>query len=155
MIKTNAARMLDRLKIYYEIREYEVDESDLSVDSVAPKIQIPLEQIFKTLVTRGDKTGILIACVPGHHDMDLKELASVSGNRRVELVPLHEVQPLTGYIRGGVSPLGMRKKYPTYLDETALRFDTISISAGQRGAQLLIDPKDLVKAVGAKVVKLG
>ncbi|MBN6187183.1 Cys-tRNA(Pro) deacylase [Aneurinibacillus sp. BA2021] len=141
--KTNAARQLDQKKIAYELREYEVDESDLSAGTVAGKIGFPLEQVYKTLVARGDKTGVLLACIPGDKELDLKALASVSGNKKVETVPLKDVQPLTGYIRGGVSPLGLKKRFPIFLDEAALRYDTISISAGIRGCQILLNPRDL------------
>lgn len=149
MKKTNAARLLDKLKIAYEIREYEVDESDLGAGNVARKVGMPLEQVFKTLVARGDKTGILMAVVSGGAELDLKALAAVSGNKKVEMVHLNEVLPLTGYIRGGVSPLGAKKNYPVYLDRTASAQPLISISAGQRGMQLLLRPEDLVKAAGA------
>jgi len=147
MKKTNAARVLDRLKIPYEILEYEVDEHDLSAENVARKIGKPLEQIFKTLVLRGDKTGILIACIPGGVELNLKAIASISGNKKVALIHLKEIKSLTGYIRGGVSPLGMKKRYPTYIDESAFQFPYILVSAGVRGLQLKINPNDLLKAV--------
>lgn len=154
MTKTNAARILDRLKISYEIKEYEVDESDLSAEHMAPQLGLPLNQVFKTLVARGDKTGVLMACVPGSGELNLKALAAASGNRKVEMVALKEVQPLTGYIRGGVSPLGAKKTYPVYLDESALQFPFISVSAGHRGYQLWIAPQDLIKAADATVVDI-
>lgn len=147
--KTNAARQLDQKKIPYELREYVVDESDLSAGTVAGKIDFPLEQLYKTLVARGDKTGVLLACIPGDKELDLKALASVSGNKKVETVPLKDVQPLTGYIRGGVSPLGLKKRFPIFLDEEALRYDTISISAGIRGCQILLNPQDLKAVIQA------
>ena len=117
--KTNAARMLDRADVHYELREYTVDEEDLSAPHVAEAVGLPPEQVFKTLVVRGDRTGVLLACIPGNGELDLKALATASGNKRVELVPLKEVLGLTGYVRGGVSPVGTRKPYPVFLDETA------------------------------------
>lgn len=149
MKKTNAARYLDGLKIHYDLREYEVDESDLSAENVAAKIGMPLEQVFKTLVAKGDKTGVLMACVPAGAELDLKALAQVSGNKKTELVSLKDVLPLTGYVRGGVSPIGAKKKYPVYIDESALQHDVMSISAGIRGCQLLVAPQDLVQATNA------
>ena len=149
MKKTNASRILDGLKIAHESREYEVDEDDLGAESVAVKVGMPLAQVYKTLVARGDKTGILVACLPGDGELDLKALAAVSGNKRVELVPLKEVLPLTGYVRGGVSPIGLKKKYPAYIDNSALKWPVISISAGVRGCQLIMAPGDLSRAVGA------
>lgn len=154
MKKTNAARLLDGMGISYEYKEYEVDETDVSAENVASKVGIPLEQTFKTLVARGDKTGILMACIPGSGELDLKAIASVSGNKKVELVSLKEVQPLTGYIRGGVSPLGAKKPYPVFLDESALKFPYICVSAGMRGAQLFIKPDDLIKAANATVCSI-
>ena len=155
MKKTNAARLLDKLKIEYEIREYAVDENDLSAENVAQKVGMPLERVFKTLVARGDKNGVIMAVVSGAAEVDLKALASVSGNKKVEMVHLNEVLPLTGYIRGGVSPLGAKKNYPVYLDRSALEQVKISISAGMRGMQIFIAPTDLVKATGAVIGKFG
>jgi Cys-tRNA(Pro)/Cys-tRNA(Cys) deacylase len=155
MKKTNAIRQLDIMKISYEVREYEVDETDLSAGTVAKKMQLPLEQVFKTLVAQGDKSGVFLAVIPGGEELDLKTAASVTGNKKVEMVSLKEVQPLTGYVRGGVSPIGTKKPYPVYLDETALGFPFISISAGQRGMQVLINPDDLVKVTNATIVRLG
>ena len=154
MKKTNAARLLDRLKIEYETVEYPVDESDLSAEHVAAAIGQPLERVFKTLVARGDKTGIVVACVPGGAELDLKALASASGNKRVALVPMKEVLPLTGYMRGGCSPLGMKKNYPVYIDEDAFQHDTIYFSAGLRGLQLHMTPSNLQKAADATKAKL-
>ena len=150
MKKTNAARILDGLHISYELREYEVDETDLSATNVAAKVGMPPEQVFKTLVARGDKTGVIMACVPGDGELDLKELAAASGNKKVEMITLKEVQPLTGYIRGGVSPLGAKKKYPVFIDETALLYPIIAVSAGIRGCQIMLRPEDLILAVEAK-----
>lgn len=154
MKKTNAARLLDGLKIPYEWKEYEVDENDLSAEAVARKVELPLDQVFKTLVARGDKTGVLMACIPGSGELDLKALAAVSGNKKVDLVPLKDVQPLTGYLRGGVSPLGAKKPYPVFLDESARQFPFISVSAGIRGAQLLLSPDHLLQAAQATLVKI-
>jgi Cys-tRNA(Pro)/Cys-tRNA(Cys) deacylase len=151
MRKTNAARILDNLDIEYSLCEYEVDESDLSAENVAKKVHLPPEQVFKTLVARGDKTGVLLACVPGDGELDLKAIAAFSGNKKVELVPVKEIQQLTGYIRGGVSPIGARKQYPVYLDERALKFPLIAVSAGIRGCQIFIDPKSLSRAIEAKI----
>lgn len=155
MKKTNAARLLDKLKIEYEIREYEVDETDLGAGNVAGKVGLPLERVFKSLVARGDKSGVIMAVVPGGAELDLKALAAVSANKRVEMVHLNEVLPLTGYIRGGVSPLGAKKNYPVYLDRTALDQISICISAGMRGMQILLRPQDLVQATRAKVGEIG
>jgi Cys-tRNA(Pro)/Cys-tRNA(Cys) deacylase len=146
-MKTNAARILDALGIRYELREYEVDPEDLRAESVAEKIGLPLEQVFKTLVARGDRKGVCFAVVPGNAQLDLKALARLSGDRKVDTVPLKEVQPLTGYIRGGVTALGAKKDYPVYADETIELFDVVSISAGARGTQILIAPADYLRAV--------
>jgi len=144
--KTNAARILDRLNIPYEILTYEVDENDLSAEHVASVTGQPLEQTFKTLVAKGDKTGVLVACIPGGASLDLKKLAAVSENKKVDLVPLKDVLGLTGYLRGGCSPLGMKKLYPTFLDDSALQYSSIMVSAGLRGCQLVLSPQDLIKA---------
>jgi Cys-tRNA(Pro)/Cys-tRNA(Cys) deacylase len=154
MKKTNAARYLDSLKIDYKLLEYEVDELDLSAESVARKVTLPLGQVFKTLVARGDKTGVLMACIPGNTELDLKAMATVSGNKNVEMVHLEEIQPLTGYIRGGVSPIGTKKQYPIFLDESAMKFPYISISAGVRGSQIFISPGDLTKALDITVCRI-
>ncbi|MEO7651576.1 MAG: Cys-tRNA(Pro) deacylase [Bryobacteraceae bacterium] len=148
-VKTNAARILDGLGIAYEAREYEVDEEDLSAPHVAQAIGMPVAQVFKTLVARGDRTGIVMACIPGDAELSLKALAPASGNKTVELVAVKEIQSLTGYIRGGVSPLGTKKVYPFFLDETAQLWDVISVSAGIRGCQLLVAPDDLCRATSA------
>ena len=149
MSKTNAVRLLDREGIHYELREYQVDESDLSAPHVAEAIGMPPEQVFKTLVARGDRTGVLLASIPANTELDLKALAAASGNKKVELVPVKEVLGLTGYIRGGVSPLGTRRPYLLYLDETADLWDVISVSAGVRGLQMLVAPDDLARLTGA------
>lgn len=152
--KTNAARILDSLGITYEIREYKVDLDDLSAVHVAEEAGMPIDMVFKTLVARGDKTGVLMAVIPGALEVDLKALAAVSENKRVEMVHLKEVQSLTGYIRGGCSPLGAKKEYPVYLDSRAQEQSRISISAGIRGEQLILAPADLIRAVNAKVAKI-
>lgn len=149
--KTNAARILDGLGIAYELREYEADEEDLSAPRVAESIGMPAGQVFKTLVARGDRGGVLLACVPGSSELDLKALASASGNKKVELVALKDILSLTGYIRGGVSPVGSKKTYPVYLDSTADLWPVIAVSAGVRGCQMLLKPADLARAVGAEV----
>ena len=150
-MKTNTARLLDSLGISYEVREYEVDPDDLAAESVARKVGLPPEQVFKTLVARGDKHGVCFAVVPGDQQLDLKALAQLSGDKKIDTVPLKEVQPLTGYIRGGVTALAAKKAYPVYADETIELFDAISISAGARGAQLILAPADYLRAVGGKV----
>ena len=147
--KTNAARILDAAGIHYELREYEVDENDLSAPRVAEKIGMPPEQVFKTLVARGDRLGVLMASIPANTELNLKALAGASGNKKVELVAVKEVLGLTGYIRGGVSPIGGKRAYPFYLDETAILFDVISVSAGVRGCQLVLAPDDLVRVTEA------
>jgi Cys-tRNA(Pro)/Cys-tRNA(Cys) deacylase len=154
MTKTNAARVLDRLGVRYELRDYEVDESDLSAETVARKVGLPAEQVFKTLVARGDRTGVLMAVVPGDTELDLKALARASGDRKADVVPLKEVQPLTGYIRGGVTALAGKKDYPVIVDETLELFDVISISSGQRGTQIILAPADYIRATSAKVAAI-
>jgi Cys-tRNA(Pro)/Cys-tRNA(Cys) deacylase len=147
MKKTNAARVLDRLKIKYELSEYKVNEQDLSAIHVAETLGIPVKQIFKTLVIRGDRSGILIACIPGDAELDLKAIAAISHNKKAAMVHLREIKSLTGYIRGGVSPLGMKKHYPSYIDESAFLFPYIFISAGIRGMQIKINANDLKDAI--------
>ncbi|HKR66770.1 MAG TPA: Cys-tRNA(Pro) deacylase [Thermoanaerobaculia bacterium] len=150
-MKTNAARLLDSLGISYELREYDVDPEDLAAESVARKVGLPAEQVFKTLVARGDKHGVCFAVVPGDQQLDLKALAQLTGDKKIDTVALKEVQPLTGYIRGGVTALAAKKDYPVFADETIELFDVISISAGMRGAQILIAPADYLRATHAKV----
>ena len=152
--KTNAARILDRCGISYELLTYPVDESDLSAVHVAEVTGIPLERLYKTLVVRGDRTGIFMAVVPGSGELDLKAAAAASGNKRAEMVHLKEVFDLTGYVRGGCSPLGAKKAYPVYLDESALAHERICISAGRRGEQIELAPGDLVRAADAVTVKI-
>ena len=150
-MKTNAARLLDGLGIRYELRDYDVDPEDLSAETVARKVGLPAEQVFKTLVVRGDKHGISIAVVPGDAELDLKALAKVTGDRSAEPVAVKELQGLTGYIRGGVTALACKKPYPVVADETIELFDVISISSGQRGTQILLAPADYLRAVSAKL----
>lgn len=151
LMKTNAVRVLDNLGFSYELREYEVDPDDLTAETVAAKIGFDAEQVFKTLVARGDKNGICLAVVPGNAQLDLKALAKLSGDRKTEVVSLKEVQPLTGYIRGGVTALACKKDYPVYVDENVYLFDVISVSAGVRGTQILLAPDDYIKATKATV----
>ena len=152
--KTNAARILDRLKIPYEIKTYAVDEEDLSAVHVAETAGIDIQSVFKTLVTRGDKTGVIMAVINGADEINLKLLAKASGNKSVEMIHLNELLPLTGYIRGGCSPLGAKKDYPVFIDSKALAHEKISVSAGMRGMQLILTPQDLVKATNATVAEL-
>ena len=152
--KTNAARMLDRLGIPYELLTYPVDERDLSAAHVAEVTGIPLERIYKTLVVRGDRTGVFMAVVPGAGELDLKAAAAASGNKRAEMVHLKEVFDLTGYVRGGCSPLGAKKPYPVYCDESILHHEYVCVSAGRRGEQLSLAPADLIRAAAATAVPL-
>ncbi len=153
-MKTNGARALDALDIVYELRKYEVDPEDLSAITVARKINMPLEQVFKTLVCVTDTREHLFAVVPGGDELDPKRLAAAAGMRRVELAPLKEVQALTGYIRGGVTVFGAKKHFPVYADETVELFDVISVSAGVRGTQLVLAPADYLRAANATVAAL-
>jgi Cys-tRNA(Pro)/Cys-tRNA(Cys) deacylase len=148
--KTNAVRLLERLGVGFEVRAYEVDPDDLAAETVARKVGMPAEQVFKTLVARGDKHGVCLAVVPGNCELDLKALARATGDRKIDTVPLKDVEPLTGYIRGGVTALACKKPYPVYVDETAQLFDVISISAGARGLQVLIAPEDYVRVVDGR-----
>ena len=150
-MKTNAMRILDTLDISYEIREYEVDPDDLNAERVAEHIGLPPEQVFKTLVARGDRHGVLMAVVPANAEVDFKALARLSNNRTVELVSLKEVQPLTGYIRGGVTALAGKRDYPVYVDEQIQLFDVVAVSAGVRGKQMLLAPDDYLRATRATV----
>jgi Cys-tRNA(Pro)/Cys-tRNA(Cys) deacylase len=147
--KTNAVRLLDSLAIAYELRHYDVDPEHLEAELVAEKIGLPAEQVFKTLVARGDASGVCFAVIPGNMQLDAKALARLTGDRRVELVPLKEVQPLTGYIRGGVTAMAAKRDYPVYADETIELFDTIAISAGVRGTQIILPPADYLRATSA------
>jgi Cys-tRNA(Pro)/Cys-tRNA(Cys) deacylase len=153
--KTNAARLLDRLGIGYELREYEVDPEDLAAETVAAKIGMPPEQVFKTLVARGERNGIVLAVVPGDEELNLKALAAAAGERKIQLVPVKELQAITGYIRGGVTALAAKRDFPVYVDETIELFDIVSISAGVRGLQILIAPADYLRAANGTIAALG
>lgn len=148
-MKTNAARVLDKLGIRYELREYEVDPEDLSAETVARKVGLPPEQVWKTLVARGDRNGVCLAVVAGNAALDLKELARLTGDRKVDTVALKEVQPLTGYIRGGVTALACKKDYPVFVDEMIQLYDQVAVSAGVRGTQIVLRPEDYLRATSA------
>ncbi len=156
--KTNAARLLDRMGIRYELREYEVDPNDLAAETVAAKIGLPPEQVFKTLVARPDRSkdrnGISMAVIPGDQELNLKSLAAAAGERKIQLVPVKELQSLTGYIRGGVTALAAKRDFPVYVDETIELFDVVSISAGIRGLQILIKPADYLRATNGQIAAL-
>ena len=148
-MKTNGARLLESLDIPFELKEYEVDPEDLSAITVAKKIGMPPEQVFKTLLTTGGPGVLVFAVIPGDAELDFKKLAKAAGLRKAEMAPLKDVQPLTGYIRGGVTVFGAKKAYPVFVDETAILFDKISVSAGTRGTQLILSPGDYLRAAGA------
>lgn len=149
--KTNAARLLDKAKVRYELIPYEVDENDLSAIHVASDLGENINQVFKTLVLHGDKNGYFVCIIPGEHEVDLKLAAKVSGNKKCDLIPLKELLPLTGYIRGGCSPIGMKKCFPTYIHETCLSYSYIYISAGVRGLQIKLAPDDLIRESQAEI----
>ncbi len=149
MTKTNVMRLLEAAEISYRTAEYEYDENHLSGLHAAEQTGIPAEQVFKTLVTRGDKTGILVFCIPVNMELDLKKAAAVSKNKKVEMIHMKELLALTGYIRGGCSPIGMKKKYPTFIDETCILFDEIAVSAGMRGVQVILNPQALIEYIDA------
>ena len=152
--KTNVARLLDKAGVAYELIPYEVDESDLSAVHVASSLGEDVEQVFKTIVLRGDRTGHFVCIIPGEHEVDLKMAAKASGNKKCELLPLKELLPVTGYIRGGCSPIGMKKRFPTYIHSTCLDYPYIYVSAGVRGLQLKISPQDIIHAAQAEVCPL-
>jgi Cys-tRNA(Pro)/Cys-tRNA(Cys) deacylase len=152
--KTNAARLLDAAAIDYELIPYEVDENDMGAQHIADQLGENIEQVFKTLILQGDKTGHLVCVIPGAEEVDLKKAAKVSGNKKVDLIPMKELLPTTGYIRGGCSPVGMKKPFPTFIDETCILYDYIYVSAGVRGLQFKIDPQALMAFVGAEAVDL-
>ncbi|MCM1109466.1 MAG: Cys-tRNA(Pro) deacylase [Clostridium sp.] len=154
MNKTNVARLLDKAGVAYELIPYEVDESDLSATHVAASLDEDVEQVFKTIVLHGDRTGHFVCVVPGDREIDLKQAARVSGNKKCELLPMKELLPTTGYIRGGCSPVGMKKPFPTYIHDSAIRYPFIYVSAGQRGLQVKLSPGDLQRVVGASFVSL-
>ena len=150
--KTNAMRQLDAAKISYEVLTYEVDESDLSGTHIAAQIGLPMDMVFKTLVAKGDKTGHLVFCIPVDKEIDLKAAASLTGNKKIEMVHVKDLLGLTGYIRGGCSPIGMKKKFPTYFDATAAEHEKITVSAGVRGAQMLVGREVLIGFVDGKLI---
>jgi len=154
MKKTNAARILDRLKINYELIEYEVDETDLSAIHLAAIAGVPIEKVFKTLVLEGDKNGNFVCILPGGKEIDLKKTALASANKKIALIPMKELEPLTGYIRGGCSPLGMKKNFPVYIDQSAFEQIFIYISAGIRGMQIRMTPNDLMNACKAHMADI-
>lgn len=149
--KTNAARLLDKAKIAYDLIPYEVDESDLSATHVAEQLSEPVEQVFKTLVLKGDKTGCFVCVIPGAEELDLKKAAKISGNKKCDMIPMKELLPTTGYIRGACSPIGMKKHFPTYIHNTCIDYDRIYVSAGLRGLQIHICPTDLISEVRAEL----
>lgn len=152
--KTNVARLLDKAKVKYELVPYEVDEADLSAQHIASDLNENIEQVFKTLVLCGEKSGYFVCVIPGNHEVDLKMAAKVSGNKKCDLIPMKELLPLTGYIRGGCSPIGMKKHFPTFIHETCLDFDCIYVSGGVRGLQIRIAPRDLIEQSKAQVASL-
>ena len=152
--KTNVARLLDKAGVTYELIPYEVDENDLSAVHVAQSLGEDIERVFKTLVLHGDKSGYFVCVIPGEHEVDLKLAAKVSGNKKCDLIPMKELLPLTGYIRGGCSPIGMKKHFPTYIHQSCQEFDYIYISAGQRGLQLKLSPQDLIRQARAEICTL-
>ena len=152
--KTNVARLMDKVKVNYELIPYEVDENDLSAIHVAASLGEDIECVFKTLVLHGEKSGYFVCVIPGEHEVDLKMAAKASGNKKCDLIPMKELLPLTGYIRGGCSPIGMKKHFPTYIHSTCLDHDFIYVSAGQRGLQIKLAPQDLIREAKAVVCPL-
>lgn len=152
--KTNAARLLDQLKITYELIPYEVDENDLGAQHIASQLGQPIEQLFKTLVLRGDRSGLVVCVIPGAEEVDLKKAARVTGNKKLEMIHVKELLPLTGYIRGGCSPIGMKKALPTWFHESIMLYDTVYCSAGLRGLQFRLAPQDLVRAARGQLADL-
>ena len=150
--KTNAARLLDKAKIPYELIPYEVDENDLAATHVAAQLGENIEQVFKTLVLHGDRNGYFVRVIPGDHELDLKVAAKESGNKKADLIPMKELLPVTGYIRGGCSPIGMKKEFPTFIHASCLKFEYIYISAGIRGLQIRLNPKDLISYTRAALL---
>lgn len=154
MTKTNAVRALDRAGVTYELRAYEIDASDLSAERASAKLGMAEETVFKTLITRGDRSGPLLACIPAGTELDLRALGEASGNKRVELVPLREVLDLTGYMRGAVTPLAVKKPYPVFIDETVELWPVVGISGGQRGLEVLLAPGDLIRVTQATLANI-
>ena len=151
MNKTNVIRILEKLNISHSTIEYTTNEDELDAITVANKINADPEKVFKTLVARGDKSGVVVFVIPGNYELDLKKSAQISDNKKIEMIKVKEINSITGYIRGGCSPIGMKKNYPTFIDESALLFDQIFVSAGVRGMQLNISPNDLIEVTNAKV----
>jgi Cys-tRNA(Pro)/Cys-tRNA(Cys) deacylase len=154
MTKTNVMRLLGAAGISYTVKEYPVDESDLSATHAAEFLDIPAEQVFKTLVLQGVSGSYVVCCVPAASELDLKKTARAAGEKSIELIPVKNIQGLTGYVRGGCSPIGMKKQFPTFIDETAQLFETISVSAGERGVQVVLAPEELARFVGASFADL-
>jgi len=152
--KTNAARLLDQMKVAYDLIPYEVDENDLGAQHIAEQLGQPIERLFKTLVLRGDKLGLFVCVIPGAEEVDLKKAAKVTGNKKVEMIHVKELLPLTGYIRGGCSPIGMKKALPTWFHESIVQYDHVFCSAGQRGLQFRIAPRDLVDAARGQLADI-
>ena len=152
--KTNVARLLDKAKVFYELIPYEVDENDLSASHVAESLGEDIEQVFKTLVLYGEKSGHFVCVIPGDYEVNLKMAAKVSGNKKCDLIPMKDLLPLTGYIRGGCSPIGMKKHFPTYIHESCMNFPYIYVSAGVRGLQIKIAPSDLIRESKANICQL-
>ncbi|MBO4307707.1 MAG: Cys-tRNA(Pro) deacylase [Bacteroidales bacterium] len=152
--KTNAARLLDQLKISYELIPYEVDENDLGAAHIAEQLGQPIERLFKTLVLRGDRNGLFVCVIPGAEEVDLKKAAAITGNKKCEMIHVKELLPLTGYIRGGCSPIGMKKSYPTYFHSSIVNYEKIYCSAGMRGLQFCIAPNDIVTAAHGTICDL-
>lgn len=154
MSKTNACRILEAMGIPFSLREYEVDPDDLSAETVAAKVGYPPEQVYKTLVVHGDRHGHAVAVVPGNWELDPKAMAKATGDRKVEMIALKDVQPLTGYVRGGVTALGLKKAFPVWVDETFELWDKVCVSAGMRGLQIEIAPSDYLRATGARIAEI-
>ncbi|MBA4687931.1 MAG: Cys-tRNA(Pro) deacylase [Candidatus Galacturonibacter soehngenii] len=154
MIKTNTMRILEKANINFQTTEYIVDENDLSGEHLAKQLGLPCEQVFKTLVARGEKNGIMVFCIPVNEELDLKKASALTKDKKIDLVPVKELLGLTGYVRGGCSPIGMKKKYPTFIDETVILFEQIYVSAGIKGAQLILNPDDLIQFTDAKTADL-
>lgn len=152
--KTNAMRQLDAARIMYEICEYEVDENDLSGTHIAEQIGLPFEQVFKTIVTKGDKTGYMVFCIPCHKEIDLKKAAVATGNKRIEPLHVKDLLGITGYIRGGCSPVGMKKKFPTYFDKSAEELERLTVSGGVRGIQLLVRSDEIIRFTSARLAQI-
>ncbi len=154
MVKTNAMRLLSAADIAFDSKEYIVDENDLSGTHIALQLGQPFEQVFKTLVLKGERTGYLVCCIPVNEELDLKKVSKAVGDKKCDMIPMKDLLSVTGYIRGGCSPIGMKKKFPTFIDETCILFDQICISAGMRGAQIIINPEDLIKYTEAETADL-